>query len=158
ATGQPDREPIKLAATVSIMQTGYVAAVATIGAFFGARHRNLPQYIDFSMMDAEAGNMDRRLPSMMNYQHTGRVASRERAAVGGFPAGVYPCADGYFSLAGGRRFFPRVCNMIGMPELANDPRFGTTAAQSDPAARDLFEAEIWLPWVLERTKREILMA
>jgi crotonobetainyl-CoA:carnitine CoA-transferase CaiB-like acyl-CoA transferase len=159
ATGQPDREPLKLAATVSLLQAGYLASVAVLGAFHLARYNNAPQYIDFSIMEAEAGNMDRRLPSMTSYQYTGQVARRERSlTAGGYPSGTYPCADGYFSLTGGRRIFPRIAKMLGRPELADDPRYATPMAQSDPAAREEFESEIWFPWVLERTKQEILLA
>ncbi|MCX6022849.1 MAG: CoA transferase, partial [Chloroflexi bacterium] len=158
STGQPEREPLKLGATVSVMQTGYLAAVATMGAVYSARWKDTPQYVDFSIMEAEAGNMDRRLPYMMQYQHTGLVNKRERTAAGGYPAGVYPAADGYISLAGGRAFFPRVCRMIERPELAADPRYATPTAQSDPNAKEEFESEVWLPWVLTHTKREVLLA
>lgn len=44
------------------------------------------------------------------------------------PYGAYPCEDGHvFTGAGNDRTFAKLCNSIGAPEIAKDPRFATNS-------------------------------
>ncbi|MCX6020440.1 MAG: CoA transferase, partial [Chloroflexi bacterium] len=158
SNGSNEREPLKMAANLTLHQAGYTAAVATLAAYYGAHFQSIPQYVDFAIIESEAGDMARRLPLMTAYQYTGQVARREPTSTGGFPSGIYPCLDGYISVVGSRRIFGRICRMIGQPELAQNQRFAGIAAQGDPYIREEFESDYWLPWVLERTKQEVLLA
>jgi crotonobetainyl-CoA:carnitine CoA-transferase CaiB-like acyl-CoA transferase len=75
----------------------------------------------------------------------------------GFPSGNYACEDGYFSIVGPARlgFWPRVVDMLEMPELLEDPRFCTAEAQGRLENAEAF-TEIFLPWCMERTVEEIV--
>jgi crotonobetainyl-CoA:carnitine CoA-transferase CaiB-like acyl-CoA transferase len=157
STGLPEREPVKLAGAICQYQAGYLAAAVTLMALFGARRQGQGQYLDCSVFEAQAGSVDRRMQSFVRYIYAGYVLRRENNVRGAFPNGVYPCRDGYFDLDGGGIFFPRTCQMIGRPDLVDDPRFRTTEARSEPAHKDAFEA-IFRPWLLERTKRECMEA
>lgn len=158
STGQPGREPLKLGVTVNMFQGGYEATVATLAAFLVATMQGEGQYVDVALYETAAGSMDRRLPNMIAHQYRGDVSTRESAGGLGYPYGVYPCADGYFTIVSGGMNFGRACRMMGMPEMANDPRFSTPEAQVDMAAKEIFEFEYFLPWTLERTKLECLEA
>ncbi len=153
ATGEPERPPVKLAGSIVQFHGGNVACMATLGAVMGAKLRGAGQHIDISLFETQVGNIDRRSPLLVGYAYHGQVASREPAASGSFPNGIYPCKDGYFHITGGVQFFDRVCGMIGMPELAEDPRFRGPSALTDPHRREEFEA-IFVPWLLDRTRAE----
>lgn len=158
STGMPEREPLKLAGTVCQFQAGNMAAAVTLMAFYGARYKGIGQYIDISIFETQAGSVDRRLQYLVGYAYAGYITSREDNVSGtSFPSGVYPCKDGFFDVSGGGQFFSRACQMIGRPELAEDPRFSTPAARQDPSSKEAFEA-IFRPWVLARTKRECMQA
>jgi crotonobetainyl-CoA:carnitine CoA-transferase CaiB-like acyl-CoA transferase len=45
--------------------------------------------------------------------------------------------------------------MMGMPEIADDPRFSNLLAQQQPGNKEAFDA-LWIPWCLEHTKAEII--
>lgn len=47
--------------------------------------------------------------------------------------------------------------MIGRPDLAADPGFSTPQGQRDPENLERFNV-IWYPWIIERTKKEIIEA
>ena len=60
ATGFDDREPIKLGGTVGLYQAGTIAAVATMGALFGARGDDIGQQVDISIFETQISSQDRR--------------------------------------------------------------------------------------------------
>lgn len=147
--GQPDREPLRYAPDVAWFQVGATAALATMGGIFASRRFGIGQQIDVSALEALVGNVDART---IFYTMTGQVGQRQRQTVSS-AAGVVPCKDGFMLLiAGGERFFRRLLRAIGHPELIQDPRFATPQARAEH--RDELDA-ILLPWLLERTRREV---
>jgi crotonobetainyl-CoA:carnitine CoA-transferase CaiB-like acyl-CoA transferase len=108
-TGVNYREPVKMGANVGLYQAGTVAAYATLSASFAARETGTGEHIDLSIMETQAGSIDRRMSMLLAYQYTGEISVRAAQGVdglGGYPSGVYPCADGYFQITGGARYFP----------------------------------------------------
>jgi len=157
-TGQPGRYPLKLGGTVTLLQGGSVAAVATLAAFFSLRYQQVGQYVDISLFETAAGSIDRRTSNLVNYQYTGRIAPRQSISGLGFPYGIYPCADGFLDIASPVRSFSQLAYAMGMPDLAQDPRFSTPEAQTNPERKEEFERTLFLPWLLKRTRREAFEA
>ncbi len=159
--GDPEREPIKMAGNLMQYQSGLVAAVLTMVALTGSRLSGAGQYVDVSMFETQVSSIDRRVLNLVGHAYCPtEVSTRQRVGQGeGFPLGNYPCKDGYISIVGAARygFWPRVPNMLGMPELLNDPRFSTVEAQEQhPENREAF-MEIFRPWCMEHTMHEITM-
>ncbi len=153
--GRPGRQPLKLPARVDLFQPGYIGAVATMIAVYGSRYRGIGQHVDVSMMEVNSGSIDRSMTSLLAYQYHGEVSQKVEMGLTGYPAGVYPCKDGYIDIWGGLEWFPKTCAMMGMPELVKDHRFDSRLKLLDPSLRTVFD-EIWMPWVLERSKLEIM--
>jgi crotonobetainyl-CoA:carnitine CoA-transferase CaiB-like acyl-CoA transferase len=70
------------------------------------------------------------------------------------PFGVYQAKDGPFNLAAGsERMWERLCEVLGLPELRNDPRFRTTndrvahRAELDPILNRAFKTRTRGEWV-----------
>lgn len=157
STGLSHREPVKMGGNVGLYQAGAVAAYATLCASFPAADTGLGEHIDISIMETQAGSIDRRMSMLLAYQYNGEISERASGGadgLGGYPSGVYPCADGYFQITGGVLYFPRIVQMLGNPEELQDSRWYTPEAQSDPELAAEFDA-IFYPWMLERTKYEI---
>ena len=72
-----------------------------------------------------------------------------------FPRGIYPCLDGYIYIHVTNEWWPRLAQMLEWPDLLTDPRFATSAARMHADHQGEFEA-IFIPWLLERTKQEIM--
>ena len=151
STGLEDREPLKLGEDVVLYQAGAVAATATMGAVFA----DSSQHVDVSLMETQIGSIDRRMSMLLAYQYNGEISMRSATATaGGYPNGVFICLDGYVQIAGGRNYFDRVVAMMGAPYFLLEERWYEPEAQYDPELEDEFNA-YFIPWCLERTKREI---
>ncbi len=154
STGLEDREPLKLGENVVLYQAGAIAATATMGAVFA----DGSQHVDVSLMETQVGSIDRRMSMLLAYQYNGEISKRSATATaGGYPNGVFICLDGYVQIAGGRNYFERVVAMMGAPDVLLEERWYTPEAQYDAELEDEFNA-YFIPWCLERTKRDIWQA
>ena len=154
STGLEDREPIKMGGTVVLYQAGATAAVATMGALFGARAQGVGQHVDVSVMETQVGSIDRRMSLLLAYQYTGEVSRRFPGVRAGYPNGIYLTEDGYVEVTGGLQRFRGAVQMLGEPETFEDPKWYTPEAQADPELREEFD-EHFIPWCLERSKQEV---
>jgi crotonobetainyl-CoA:carnitine CoA-transferase CaiB-like acyl-CoA transferase len=146
-------EPVKTAGHHPTMHAGYAAALATAVALFAAEARGSGEHLDVSIFETLVQSIDMRLGRLLGYQYDGRLAGRPElaAAVG---SGTFPCQDGYFTMTAGPALIARTIRMIGREDLLEQPEWSTLDALSQPERIDEFIA-LLLPWMLERTKREI---
>ena len=154
--GLPDREPVQMVDGLQLYHGGLMAADAILSAVHMSDSSGTGQYVDLSLFEAALGNANWRRQHLAGYAYTGRNAKREASVWPGFPTGAFPCKDGYISIVAGMEHFPRVCALIGRPELATDDRFCTREAQLDPARKDEFLKTYFLPWAKSLTKEEFL--
>lgn len=155
--GDPDRPPVKLGLYTPLFIAGVVAAGFSLGAFFASRRDGIGERVDFSITEMLTASMDRAAPSLVAHQYNGELStSREKAArQNALPNGIYPCADGYVHINAQTAWWPRLCRAIGRPELIEDPRYADHLG--DIAFIPEFE-ELVYPWLLERTKQEVMEA
>ncbi len=151
STGLEEREPLKMGGHMTLYQAGSVAAVATMAALLLAQETGTGQHVDISIMETQAGSIDRRMAHILAYQYCGEISGRVPFWRAGYPMGVYPCQDGYVEIMGGLGYWPRVVEMLGNPDFLNDPKWYAEGAQQDPELREEFDA-FFIPWCLERTK------
>jgi crotonobetainyl-CoA:carnitine CoA-transferase CaiB-like acyl-CoA transferase len=155
-TGQPDAEPMSMAPRVNLQFAGQTAAVATMSAVLAQRARGEGDWIDVSVMECFASSVDRRAVSIVAYQYTKekmvRLASVQGIAI---PPAFNPCKDGYFHITVGlANWWDAFVRALGEEgAFLADARFAPPI--TDPALREEFDA-FWIPWCLERTKREIV--
>ncbi|MDA1097265.1 MAG: CoA transferase, partial [Chloroflexi bacterium] len=155
-TGHPEREPLNLAGHVPTFQVGAIAAAATAIALVGAEASGEGDHIDVSAFETWMGAIDRRMSYLMSYQYTGDISSRAWPA-SALGSGVFPCSDGNFMITAGAAMFPRLAQMVGAAHLLEEPEWATVPARSHPDRIDDFAA-ILIPWLLERTKKEVRAA
>ncbi|MEO9255847.1 MAG: CoA transferase, partial [Tepidiformaceae bacterium] len=93
--GLPEREPVKMAGTAALFESGAGTAVALMGALFSSKRHGIGQHVDISIAETHFGGVDRRHATAIAYQFSGRKSVRAASAGGGMPQGIYPCADGY---------------------------------------------------------------
>lgn len=152
--GETDREPVKMAGTAALFESGSAIAVATMGALFAAKRHGIAQRVDVSLAETHFGGVDRRHATTIAYQFTGRKSLRMASHGAGMPTGIYPCADGYVDFTNATLYPDRVEDMLGHPEWTQDPRFKDPMQRMDPAVIEEWNA-YFLEWCVQRTKREI---
>jgi crotonobetainyl-CoA:carnitine CoA-transferase CaiB-like acyl-CoA transferase len=145
------REPLRYAPFVAMAQVGSTAAAVGIASVWGRRLDGRRRDAEIAAVEAITGNVD---TSFFLWAVNGAVQPR----TGGqshamYPAGAWPCRDGYMIFSAGREpFFTRVCEAIGKPELARDPRF--TDPQQKPLHFEEFAVHL-REWLATRTKYEV---
>ncbi|MBI2761221.1 MAG: CoA transferase [Chloroflexi bacterium] len=156
--GVAEREPIKMAGTAALFQSGSAAAVAAMGALYGAKWGGTGEHLDISIYESQTGGVDRRHATIIGYQFSGRISGRVGlGAVLGWPNGVFPCADGYIEITGGGPRFPGTVRMMGSPPELTGPEWLAPGAAMRQDLYEIFQG-VFYPWLLERTRREIWQA
>lgn len=153
-TGEPDGQPQKVGVAVTDVFTGLYAAIAVLAAVQQRHATGKGQWIDMSLMDVATAITANQA---MNYLTTGTPPVRlGNAHPNLVPYQVFDCADGWIIIATGNDpQYQRLCAVLGVPELAEDPRFITNAdriANRDEITRLLTEK------TLTRTKADLLAA
>ncbi len=145
------REPLRYAPFLGMAQVGSTAAAVGIAALWGRRQDGRRRDAEISAVEAITGNVD---TSFFLWAVNGAVQPRaggqSRAM---YPAGAWPCRDGHMLFSAGREpFFSRVCEAIGKPEIAADPRFADLSQK--PLHFDEFAPHL-REWLASRTKYEV---
>ena len=158
ATGHPDRSPVKMGGRIALYQAGAVAALLTSVALAGRGGRGGGRHVDVSIMETQAGSIDRWMPMLGAYAYTGETSRRQVPGYT-FGVGIYPTADGYVNMLnpayGGRR--QGILDMIGRPELKADPRFNDPDERYRDENMFLLQQYV-LEWVLSHSTSEAVTA
>jgi crotonobetainyl-CoA:carnitine CoA-transferase CaiB-like acyl-CoA transferase len=152
--GLPEREPVKYGSHVALRQAGLIGAAATMAALFTREARGEGEHVDVAIVETQAGSQDRRAPQLITAQFVNQVFPR-RAPGATMASGTFPCKDGYVNVTGGGSRFPRALEMIGKPELIEDPRFATPDARLNPENSEDFNREVLMPWLMQHTMQEV---
>jgi len=138
-TGAPDGEPQKSGVAFADIFTGLYAAIAIEAALIARARTGAGQHIDMALLDTQVGVLANQA---MNYLVSGRAPRRlGNAHPNIVPYQAFPTADGHVIIAvGNDGQFRQLCGVLGMPALADDPRFATNRARV--AERDTLVAMI----------------
>ena len=130
-TGEENGPPVKCGVALADYGTGVFAALSCVTALRRAERTGKPGRIDVSMLSCMLS-----LANLQTSEYWGRgtvpkrLGSRHPKAS---PYQAYLAADGkWFILAAGSdRLWHRVCDVIGAPELVEDPRFKTAGTRAE---------------------------
>jgi formyl-CoA transferase len=152
-TGEPDRPPAR--AGISIGDS-LAAMHAVMGVLMAMHHRESTgrgQVIDAALYESVLAVMENLVTE---YDLTGYVRERSGSILPGIaPSNAYPCAGGEMILIGGNgdTVFARLCETMGRPELARDPRFVDHASRGQNQAElDSLVAE----WTASQSLEDLL--
>jgi len=123
-TGQPGGPPTKCGTSVGDITGGLFTALGIAGALYHRERTGQGMMIDVSMLDGQIAILE---SAVMRYAVTGEtppaMGNRHPSIT---PFEPYQAADQLFIVAAGNDgLFVRLCEAIGRPELAADPRFLT---------------------------------
>lgn len=154
-TGDPDRPPPRMATSLTDYIAGLYGAFGVAMALIERGRSGRGQVIDSALYEGAYSFMEPHIPA---FQQLGVVARRAGSRLpGNTPNSLYPTADDRHVVlaAASEPVFARLAGAIGMPELANDPRFASAAARAQN--EDACDAEI-TAWTRSLTTDQILDA
>jgi len=124
--GPEDGEPYRLPIAISDVTAGMFLAFGILAALEARHKTGLGQYVETSLLEAATSL---GVYEAAHYFATGtrppRIGQKHR---GSAPYRIFATGDGYISFgASQQNFWLRLCEIVGLPELADDPRFRTNA-------------------------------
>ncbi|WP_180010065.1 CaiB/BaiF CoA-transferase family protein [Acinetobacter sp. YH16055] len=121
-----DKEPLKTSVAFADLNTGLYSAIAIQAAIINRFKTGQGQHIDMALLDVQVACLAN---IGMNYITSGEIPKRygnQHANV--VPYQVFKASDQDFIVAcGNDKQYVVLCEAIGLPELATDPRFVTNA-------------------------------
>ena len=153
--GELDRPPVQPGGAFGQYIAGLYAGIGTLQAVRNRDALNAVQHLEVSIQEALVATT---LYDFVAFSYSGFVRQRSgRQFHLGFPNLVtLPCADGYVGIhAGLPHQIYALLEMVGRSDLANDPRFQTTATLG-ANAKELHDA--LLPWLQDQKKEDIYHA
>jgi len=132
-TGRPDGVtgggPMKVGVPISDLSTGLYATISILAAL---HHRDLTgegQEIDVALLDTQVSLLANQASNYLNGGMVPRRLANEHPNT--VPYQDFACADGNILVAlGNDRQFRAFCDLIGRPDLPDDPRFRDNAGRS----------------------------
>ncbi|WP_404795510.1 CaiB/BaiF CoA transferase family protein [Streptomyces tendae] len=124
--GEPASDPAKVQIPVADMVTGYLATISVLSALHQARDGRGGQHLDVSLFNATL--MLQQL-GYASYFATGHDAEKiGSAAPYAAPNEAFPTQDGWIMVAAyDPNRWRTLCELLGAPEVATDPRFRSNA-------------------------------
>lgn len=125
-TGEPDGAPVKVGVPIADLTCALFATYAILAAYIARQKTGQGQYIDLSLFEsAVALGVWETSSYFATGEVPGRLGSAHRVAA---PYQAFRTKDGYITLgAQTPNQWPKLCELIGRPELEHDPRFATNA-------------------------------
>jgi crotonobetainyl-CoA:carnitine CoA-transferase CaiB-like acyl-CoA transferase len=146
-TGDPDRPPLSNFGVQAEYQAGLSAFAGTLANLLLRDASGVGDYLDLSMQDVVATNLEHRSPAL----NLGLAARRVGLTVSA-TYGVYACAGGWvYITAFAPALWERLKSMTGLPEL-DDERFATQATRLEH--NDELQA-VLAAWTATKTTAEL---
>ena len=126
--GEPDGPPMRAGASIVDILAGLYAASAILMALHERRTSGRGQEIEVALFDAA-------FTLTHPYSADWFMSGREPVRIGnrhpsGAPYNVYRCRNGHLLMAcANDRQFRRLCEVLGRPDMADDPRFADLPAR-----------------------------
>jgi len=148
-TGEPDGAPVKCGVPISDFSSGLYAASAITAALRAAEQSGLGSHLDVSLLGASLGVAALQTSE---YFGSGKIPRKLGSAhPRNAPYQAFRARDGHFVMAAGNDgLWHAVCDVLGNPDIASDPRFETTAlrAMHQDVLKSLIEGYL-SDWTIE---------
>jgi formyl-CoA transferase len=154
-TGFPENPPTYIYPAIGDSGTGMHMAIGILAALQQRHQTGKGQHVEVSMQDAVV-NLIR--VSLRDHQRSGHPMQRNGNQLGRtVPGTTYACAPGgpndYVYIFAQPQMWKALLNVMGQPELADDPRFATADGrwENREALNEIVET-----WTRQRSKHEVM--
>lgn len=143
-TGEPDGQPQKVGVALTDILTGLYGVIGILSALRARDETGEGQWLDMALLDTATAFLANQ---GMNYMVSGKVPHRTGSYHPNLaPYQVFSCSDGQLIIGCGSDFqFGKLCELLGVPELAADARFEKNAGR-------VTDREVLIPILEAKTK------
>ncbi|MES0879582.1 CaiB/BaiF CoA transferase family protein [Roseibium sp. SCP14] len=127
-TGDPEGDPQKIGVAFADIFTGLYGVIGVLAALRRRDATGEGEWIDMALLDAQVGVLANQA---LNYFVSGNAPKRlGNAHPNIVPYQVFPAKDGHLIIAvGNDSQYQRLCSVLGLPDLAQNPKFKTNAGR-----------------------------
>lgn len=124
-SGEPGTPPTRMGLSIVDFLGGTYMALGLLAGVLGARQTGLGRDVDVNLFDTALSNLSYLSAWALNADyHPSRVDRSAHASLA--PCQLYRTADGWiFIMCNKEKFWPVLCEELGLEQLAEDPRFLT---------------------------------
>lgn len=127
-TGEPGQAPIKAGSPITDINAGVLAALGVVSAYVHRLKTGQGQMVDTSLM--EAGVQQTYWQAAIFFATGVSPEPTGSAHILAAPYQAFPTLDGWINIGGANPAnWKRLTMLVGMPELADDPRFRENAGR-----------------------------
>lgn len=129
-TGYPDAKPARVGSSLGDVSAGLYGVTGILLALYNRERTGKGQQVDIAMLDSVFAFIETNVVRhTIGGVHPTRVGARHPLSA---PFDIYMCQDAHVIIAVASDYhFAKLCEMIGQPELANDPRFDSDPHRSE---------------------------
>jgi len=131
--GDADRPPSRMGVSIGDSLAATYGCLGVLSALHHREKTGRGQIVDSALYEAVLQVMEALIPE---YTVAGMIRERSGAILPGIaPSNVYTALDGDYLIGANQDgIFKRLCDAMGRPELAEDPRYATHAARGERQA------------------------
>jgi formyl-CoA transferase len=127
-TGTAETAPLRVGIPIGDLLAGYFCAMGIFAALLERARSGRGQHVTTSLLEALAGSLSFQAAKYLNTGEVPPPVGNHHPLTA--PMGVYRARDGYMNLAvGNDEMWGRLCRVLGVPALADDPRFARNQAR-----------------------------
>jgi CoA:oxalate CoA-transferase len=132
-TGPAGCDPTRVGTSVGDITAGLFTAVGVSTALYHRERSGEGTRIDVGMLDCQVAILENAVARCQaTGESPGPIGNRHPSIT---PFGAYRAADGWLVIAAGNdELFGRLCDALGAPALADDPRFATNEGRTEHVA------------------------
>ncbi|MBV8423910.1 MAG: CoA transferase [Candidatus Eremiobacteraeota bacterium] len=129
-TGLPGGGPVRVGVPIADLSAGLFLAQGIILALLDRETTGEGQWVTTSLLEAQIFMLDFQAARwLVKHEVAGQAGNDHPTAI---PTGVFPTQDKAINIAAsGANLWERLCETLGAPELAADPRFSTNPLRSE---------------------------
>jgi len=129
-TGPEGGQPTRVGTSIADITAGLFTVIGILAALYARGESGQGQMVDVAMLDSLVAILEN---AIARYTTTGEVPAplgNRHPAI--FPFEPFATADGQIMVAAGNyELWKRLCNVLGIPQLATDPRFASNGLRHD---------------------------
>lgn len=128
--GEPDRAPSRMGISIGDTLTATYGCMGVLAALHVRQKTGRGQIIDAALYESVLQVMEGLVPE---YDHGGFIRERSGSILPGIaPSNVYRCKDGEYMIGANKdSLWARLAEVMGRPELGQDPRYATHIARGE---------------------------
>ena len=138
-TGLPGQGPVRVGIPVADLTAGLYTAIGILTALLDREETGEGQWVHTSLLEAQIAMLDFQAARWLVKGEVPPQAGNNHPT--SIPTGVFKTQDGHMNIAAsGDAMWTRLCEVLDVPELAENPDFSTGEKRSEN--RDAINAEI----------------